>query len=43
MNGREQRMRNITDFKEFDRFNTLYREYFPSAPPPARWRAPADR
>ena len=23
----------ITDFKEFDRFNTLYREYFPSAQP----------
>jgi 2-iminobutanoate/2-iminopropanoate deaminase len=23
----------ITDFKEFDRFNTLYREYFPSDQP----------
>jgi 2-iminobutanoate/2-iminopropanoate deaminase len=23
----------ITDFKEFDAFNTLYREYFPSDPP----------
>lgn len=23
----------ITDFKEFDRFNTLYREYFPSEQP----------
>jgi 2-iminobutanoate/2-iminopropanoate deaminase len=23
----------ITDFKEFDRFNAVYREYFPSDPP----------
>jgi 2-iminobutanoate/2-iminopropanoate deaminase len=23
----------ITDFKEFDRFNAVYREYFPTDPP----------